>query len=143
MNDIISFEKELIFDKKFVAAYYLKTERCIICEALSTYIPTTQFQEAFNELAVFISNNSVEKFIFDKRTLKVFDQNAMSWYHTEWKEQLLEKGLKTYRKLLPLDNLFRKSVEIGLQKIKTENPHFRFENYDIQYVENLEEAVRN
>jgi hypothetical protein len=49
-------------------------------------------------------------------------------------------GLTKHRKILPEDNLFRKSVEIGREKIKKDHPNFDFDALDIVYVESVEEG---
>lgn len=132
-------ENQLIFQND-----YLKVEKksnAIICTAKSNYIPSATFKETFIKIGELVKTEGIKKIIFDKRNLTVFDQSAMTWYHVEWKYEMLSYGLKSYRKLLPQDKFFRTSVQIGRKKITDENPTFKFEDFDIQYVETLEEAM--
>jgi hypothetical protein len=58
-------------------------------------------------------------------------------------EEMFQLLLKTHRKILPQDNVFRQSVKIGREKIKMENPSLNTEKMDIQYKETLEEAINS
>ena len=99
------------------------------------------FQNHFNTIGNFIKKNKTVKFIFDKSSLKVFHQPSMEWYHTIWKKEMANYGLKSYRKILPNLQYFKMSVKIGKERIIKENPDFRFEDYDIQYYDTLKEAL--
>ncbi len=115
---------------------------CIIT-ATSSYIPIEDFKTTFGFIATLAANESVRKLIFDKRNLRVFHQPSMEWYFTEWKEEMFDMGLKTHRKILPEDEIFRTSVKIGRQKIAASFPDGKFHQMDIQYAESLEEAIEN
>jgi hypothetical protein len=107
---------DVIADDGIAFAKYYPEKQTIICEIRSVFIKEEDFK-------------------------KLFDQNAMTWYHTIWKEDLLKTiGLKKHRKLLPLDDLFKKSVEVGRQKIAREY-NFDFDKYDIVYCNSIEEAL--
>ena len=71
----------------------------------------------------------------------VFHQPSMEWYFVEWKEKMYNHGLKTHRKILPKDAVFRQSVKIGRDKINREYPQGKFHKMDIQYFETLDEAI--
>lgn len=115
----------------------------LICELLVEYVPEQAFKELFEAITDLIKKApSTTKFIFDKRSLRTFHQASMTWYHVEWKPKMLQYSLKTYRKVLPKDTLFRKSVEIGRNKISQDYPTFDWNAFDIQYSETVEEAIQ-
>ena len=112
-----------------------------VVEAISTYIPIEQFKEIFNAIGVLVKERKISKLIFDKTKLTVFHQPSMEWYFVEWKEKMFDLGLKTHRKILPQDEVFRQSVKIGREKIKITHPNGKYTLMDIQYSESLEDAI--
>jgi hypothetical protein len=88
-----------------------------------------------------VKEKKITKLIFDKRKLTVFHQPSMEWYFVEWKEKMFDLGLKTHRKILPQDEIFRQSVKIGREKIKSIHPNGKYTLMDIQYSENLQDAI--
>lgn len=139
----IPMESVELYSDKYGTLYYLESKQVLIGVAEVNYIPMEEFKKICFAVENFIKTKFVKKLIFDKRNLTVFHQDSMEWYHVVWKPNIANYGLKTHRKLLPNDNLFRKSVEIGRQKIKQQNPHFNFEDFDIQYAESITEAIEN
>jgi hypothetical protein len=115
----------------------------LILEATATYIPIEQFKEIFNAIGSIVKEKKVSKLIFDKRKLTVFHQPSMEWYFVEWKEKMFDIGLKTHRKILPQDDVFRQSVRIGREKIKSTFPTGKYNQMDIQYADTLEDAIAN
>jgi hypothetical protein len=138
MENLQDLQKRI--DNKFATVSLLPSAQILLCTLKVEYVPIENFQALFTEIGGIIKAERVKKMIFDKRSLKTFHQPSMTWYHTIWKEEMYLCGLKSYRKLLPNDTLFRKSVEIGREKIMRENPSFNFEKFDIVYCEKLEEA---
>ena len=67
----------------------------------------------------------------------------MEWYFVEWKEKMYNKGLKTHRKILPQDPVFRQSVKIGREQISEKYPNGKFNLMDIAYSNDLEDALNN
>jgi len=114
-----------------------------IVEATANYIPLEQFKEIFNFIGTLTASHALTKLIFDKRKLSVFHQPSMEWYFVEWKERMFDAGLKTHRKILPLDDVFRQSVRIGREKINNAYPLKKFHQMDIKYASSLEEALYN
>ena len=112
-----------------------------IVEAMSTYIPIGEFKNIFSEIGKLVDSKKITKLIFDKRKLTVFHQPSMEWYFTEWKEEMWAKGLKTHRKILPDNKVFQQSVKIGREKIKEENPSLKFNQMDIQYKNDIQDAI--
>jgi len=112
-----------------------------VVEATANYIPLDQFKEIFNFIGELAATKKIRKLIFDKRKLSVFHQPSMEWYFVEWKEKMFEVGLKTHRKILPKDDVFRQSVRIGRDKINKAYPDRKFHQMDIQYAETVEEAI--
>lgn len=112
-----------------------------IVEAIATYIPIEEFKEIFSAIGKFTAERKITKLIFDKRKLSVFHQPSMEWYFVEWKEKMFDLGLKTHRKILPQDPIFRQSVKIGRDKIMQIHPNGKYLQMDIQYADNLEDAI--
>jgi len=112
-----------------------------VVEATANYIPLEQFKEIFNFIGELTSKKKLTKLVFDKRKLSVFHQPSMEWYFVEWKEKMFDVGLKTHRKILPQDDVFRQSVRIGRDKINKTYPLKKFNQMDIQYSESIEEAL--
>lgn len=113
-----------------------------VIEATRSYIPIEQFKEIFLTTGKLVKEKKLTRLIFDKRELSVFHQPSMEWYFVEWKEKMFELGLKTHIKILPNDEVFRQSVEIGRDKINKSNPNGKFHIMDIRYAETLDEAIR-
>ena len=112
-----------------------------VVEATANYIPLEQFKEIFTFIGELASKKRISKLIFDKRKLSVFHQPSMEWYFVEWKEKMFDAGLKTHRKILPQDEVFRQSVRIGRDKINKAYPLKKFNEMDIQYAQSIEEAL--
>jgi len=115
---------------------------CIIT-ATASYIPIEEFKSTFEFIGTLVANENIRKLIFDKRKLRVFHQPSMEWYFVEWKEKMYSLGLKTHRKILPEDEIFRTSVKIGRQKIEENFPDGKFNQMDIQYAESIEKAIED
>lgn len=116
-------------------------ESVAIVAAKTDYIPISEFKIIFETLGSIVKEKRISKLIFDKRNLSVFHQPSMEWYFTEWKEKMFEAGLKTHRKILPMNEVFRQSVKIGRDKINKAFPQGKFHQMDIGYAESLEEAI--
>lgn len=129
-------------DNDSVSISWFDEEKAVLIKAKKSYITEERFYAAFNEIAGLLATKDIKKMIFDKRTLKTFNEPSMIWYHVVWKESMRRKnGLVVHRKILPNDQQFRDSVKIGRQKIAKEHPEFNFNNYDIKYVETINEAI--
>lgn len=114
-----------------------------IVEATTNYIPYEEFKEIFKAIGTLVEQKGITKLIFDKSKLTVFHQPSMEWYFVEWKEQMFELGLMSHRKILPKDDIFKHSVKIGREKILKSHPTGKFTLMDIQYSDNIEDAVKN
>jgi hypothetical protein len=114
-----------------------------VITATSEYIPINDFKEAFNHITALTKEEGITKLIFDKRNLRVFHQPSMEWYFIEWKEKVYDLGLRTHRKILPDDPIFRQSVKLGREKIAEKFPNGKYKLMDIQYAENLDSAIEN
>jgi hypothetical protein len=146
---MIATENNLLENAKVVldnaSAYtaYVPAYNAVVCVVKKSFITKNDFEALFNSVGACAKENNAEKIVFDKRNMQIFDQASMTWYHTKWKEELLQEiGLNKHRKLLPNDKFFRKSVEIGREKIAREH-NFDFSRFDIQYFDDLEEALKN
>ncbi len=132
---------QLVQAFNYADIYLLEDQPILVIEATSSYIPVDEFKKIFAKAAEAVRENAVQRVIFDKRALEVFHQPSMEWYFTAWKEEVLDHGMKTHRKLLPSDFAFRQSVKIGRMRISEKYPDLRTDEMDIQYAESLEEAV--
>ena len=127
-------------DDRYASVGYDLESKTVLVVCKISFIPEGEFKLLFGKCAEIVKKYGLNKMIFDKRALTVFHQPSMEWYHLIWKKEMLPFGLKKYRKILPTDNLFRKSVEIGRAKIVKENPDNILEQLDIRYCESMEEA---
>ena len=136
-------QEEVFLKNKNLVIKYLPEERTVLISATSEYIPEDEFKEAFNEVKGLVGKKNVDKFVFDKSQLKVFHQRSMTWYHVVWKKEMKELyGITKHIKILPDDDLFKDSVNIGREKIARENPGFSFNDYQIQYRNSLDDALQ-
>lgn len=115
----------------------------LICETRSPFVPIDDFITFFEKMGEIIEKYKIEKFIFDKRSLRAFHQPTMEWYFVEWKQKLMKFGLTVHRKILPQEEWFKKAVEAGRANIQKSYPEFPFDKLDIQYFDSIEECVRN
>ncbi|MBN2662979.1 MAG: hypothetical protein JXR68_04965 [Bacteroidales bacterium] len=132
--------KNIIKNESF-EVNFLSDTKTIICSAIEPYILDEVFKFTFSEISEFVEVNDVQKFVFDKSKLTVFNQESMVWYHVDWKRKMLNFGLKKHYKILPADNIFKFSVEMGKKRIAAENPDFNFNDFDIRYFDTVEEAL--
>ena len=136
-----SIEKNIIEETPYLKAELLENGQALLCTTKKDYIPMQYFQDSFRNMGEFIKKNPVKKFIFDKTSLRVFHQASMEWYHVVWKKEMALYGLKTYRKILPDLAYFKMNVNLGRELIKKNNPDFKFEDYDIQYCNSVQDAL--
>ena len=121
---------------------YLPDEQTVMLTFKGKFVPLPAFQNLLACVTALSKKEKVTKMIFDKSSLKVFHQPSMEWYHAEWKPQMRQSGLRVYRKILPPDLLFVQSLAVGREKILKSNSAFDPRQYDIQYCQDLEEALR-
>lgn len=137
-----SMKLEVIKDFKHAVISIAETSKTVaIVEAKTEYIPIGDFKKIFEAIGEVVKEKGITKLVFDKRNLTVFHQPSMEWYFTEWKEQMFALGLKTHRKILPKNEVFRQSVKIGRDKINKAFPAGKFHQMDIGYAETLEDAI--
>lgn len=137
-----SMKLEVVKDFKHASISIVEGPAVVaIVEAKTEYIPIGDFKKIFESIGEVVKERKVTKLVFDKRNLTVFHQPSMEWYFTEWKEQMFELGLKTHRKILPTNDVFRQSVKIGRDKINKAFPAGKFHQMDIGYAETLEDAI--
>ncbi|HAA11442.1 MAG TPA: hypothetical protein DCE41_06960 [Cytophagales bacterium] len=140
-----SIQDQLKLTKAFNHAkvYSVIGTKVLVIEATREYIPIEEFKTVFAYVGEIVKQEKVAKLIFDKRALRIFHQPSMEWYFIDWKEEMWGYGLRTHRKLLPEDTIFRESVKIGREKIFRENPRLKAREMDIQYREDLVAAIED
>ncbi len=124
-----------------ITSEILPDKGILICTCNVRGMDGQEFKDAFQEIGQMVREHGIKKLIFDKRSLRVFHRDSMEWYHVHWKREMAKYGLRVYRKLLPDDDIFRMSVDIGKRKILVRHPSFKFADYDIRYCNSIEEAV--
>jgi hypothetical protein len=132
---------EFLFENDYVTVTYLNEPHTLICVVKTNYIPMADFQVIFNKIETLVKDRFTTTMVFDKSKLTTFHQPSMEWYHVHWKERMYEQGLKTYRKILPRNDFFVQSVQVGRQNIRKNNPNFDFSKFDIQYFDSLDAAL--
>ncbi|RPA68923.1 hypothetical protein EF405_10260 [Cyclobacteriaceae bacterium YHN15] len=145
MNTIANIIEEnnfkLEFDFRYAKVYANSEKGMIICELLTDYIPIDDFIYTFNQISTIVEDGKFEKFIFDKRSLRAFHQPSMEWYFLNWKNKMLELGIKKHRKILPEEKWFEKMVMIAKEQILKNNPDNIIHLLDIKYCDSIEEAI--
>lgn len=141
----ITTNSNLKLQKSFKNAdvYTVEDQATAVVNATGTYITIEEFKSIFNFLGTVVINNNITKLVFDKTALNVFHQPSMEWYFVDWKEKMFNVGLKTHRKILPQDEVFKQSVKIGREQINVKYPNGKFHQMDIQYFDNLDDAINN
>lgn len=132
----------ILSDNLFSKVEISTSKRYALVKAKASYIPIEEFKKCFEALGDYIiENQNIEKLIFDKRNLSVFDQDSMVWYFVKWKAEMVGCGLTVHRKLLPDDDVFTESVKLGREKLAREYPDAAFHDLDIKYAKSLIEAI--
>lgn len=141
----ITTNSNLKLQKSFKNAdvYTVEDQATAVVNATGTYITIEEFKSIFNFIGTVVINNNITKLVFDKTALNVFHQPSMEWYFVDWKEKMFNVGLKTHRKILPQDEVFKQSVKIGREQINVKYPNGKFHQMDIQYFDNLDDAINN
>jgi hypothetical protein len=132
---------KLEFEFRYAKVYANSEKGMIICELLTDYIPIDDFINTFNQISAIVEAGKYEKFIFDKRSLRAFHQPSMEWYFLNWKNKMLELGIKKHRKILPEEKWFEKMVMIAKEQILKNNPENIIHLLDIKYCDSIEEAI--
>jgi len=140
-QEVIDLKLKHFYESEGAIVSYNDEHKIAICETTGTFIPFAEFKILFRKISELVENQSIKKFIFDKRSLKTFHQPSMEWYYLIWKKDMYSLGLKVHRKILPQDRIFRECVRLGHEKIKREFPDNMTHLLDIQYAESLEEAI--
>ncbi len=140
----ISTESKLQLQQSFKNAevYTVDGQPTAVVKATGNYITIDEFKNIFNFIGSVVVDHSITKLIFDKTALNVFHQPSMEWYFVEWKEKMFDLGLKTHRKILPQDEVFKQSVKIGRDQINSKYPDGKFHQMDIQYFDTIDEAIK-
>ncbi len=112
-----------------------------IATATVPYIHIKDFKDLFHGIGEIVKELGIKKLVFDKRELTTFHQPSMEWYFVDWKEEMYDLGLRTHRKILPDDQVFKMAVKMGRKEIQEKYPDGKFQLMDIQYRNTVEEAV--
>lgn len=135
------FKLSILKTFKHAIVYRVDNEATLVIASTADYIPIDEFKSVFVFAGETVKQEEIRKLVFDKRTLSIFHQPSMEWYFISWKEEMWSHGLTIHRKILPNDTIFRESVKIGREKIFRENPNLKAKDMDIQYRDDLEEAI--
>ena len=142
-EEALSYNLHGVFNNAYACVYTNTQQSLLLCQTRSTYISIESFKAIFLSCSDFIKDQPVEKFIFDKRSLRAFHQPSMEWYFVHWKQTIYhEHGLRTHRKILPSMEWFQKCVEAGKAEIEQKHPHNIFAQLDIRYTSSIEEALQ-
>jgi len=140
-NIIEEYRFNLELEFRYAKVYANSEKGIIICELLTDYIPIDDFIDTFHQISAIVEGGKYEKFIFDKRSLRAFHQPSMEWYFLNWKNKMLELGLRKHRKILPEEKWFEKMVMIAKEQIIKNNPDNIIHLLDIKYCHSIEEAI--
>lgn len=137
--------KFILYQKNPLAEiHYHKDLQLALVVTTANFIPFQDFKSLFVKVGKVVEKHSLQKVLFDKRSLTIFHQPSMEWYYLEWKAQMLHyQWVMEHGKILPQDDLFRKSVEKARQKIFIENPTHPIHELKVVYYEDFQEALEN
>ncbi len=130
-----------VVSHKYADILRVPNEPILVIQSTFTSMPLADFKNTFAEAGAIIEQEGITKLVFDKRSFKVFDPEAMEWYFTEWKEEMFGHGLRTHRKIMPASVPFKYSVDTSRKSIYERFPNGKFRQMDIQYVDSIEEAI--
>lgn len=139
MTETVQLKK--VVSQKYADILRVPGEPILIIQSTSTSMPLANFKNIFTEAGTIIEQEGITKLVFDKRSFKVFDPEAMEWYFTEWKEKMFAHGLRIHRKIMPESLPFKYSVDSSRKSIYERFPKGKFRQMDIQYVDSIEEAI--
>lgn len=133
----------LLKSNKYMGLYADASGKKLVCQIQASYVPYDYFKNSFREYAEIIAQKPVERFVFDKRSLRAFHQPSMEWYFIEWKQALYRNhDLRIHRKILPDEAWFQKCVEAGRAEIFKKHPNSCLQELDIRYAESITEALQ-
>lgn len=139
--DLLKRQFKRSYNGKYGRIYTDDKNGVLLCQVVHPYIPIADFRSLFERMTSLARKRKFNRFIFDKRALKSFDQPSMEWYFTEWKAEMLTLGVKTHRKILPPEKWFEHAVIAGRADIRKKHPNAVAFGLDIQYCDSIVEAV--
>lgn len=131
------------YNGKYGRIYTDDKNGILLCQVVYPYIPIADFRAMFERMTALARKRKFNRFIFDKRALKSFDQPSMEWYFTEWKAEMLTLGVQTHRKILPGEKWFEHAVIAGRADIRKRYPTAVAFSLDIQYCDNIVDSVNS
>jgi hypothetical protein len=132
---------EMIFTNEYADGFLNEKAKTVACVMKADYIPIQKFKQLFEMMGDEVrENGKIEKFLFDKSSLRTFHQPSMKWYFTEWKTEMLKHGLKKHFKILPDLDYFKKSVEAARKPLLAKYPKDVLDQLRIEYYDSVEEA---
>ena len=67
----------------------------------------------------------------------------MEWYFLTWKQEILNYGLSSHRKVLPPYTLFKECVDACKGQMLSNTEHHFLTKIDLQYFDSVKECVEN
>jgi hypothetical protein len=141
LNLPAGYTAEVAFENPHVVVYLLPETRTVLCQTRKAYLPHQVFVQTYRQVEELVLGHGITRLVFDKQSLRIFNQASMIWYHVHWKQKMYEQGLHTYRKILPPDEAFRLAVSICRAGLVKENPGLDLSKFDIRYCNSLAEAL--
>ncbi|MEM6297839.1 MAG: hypothetical protein AAF740_04020 [Bacteroidota bacterium] len=136
------YKHQLIIDLPYGKAWVIPQKKTLLCELTDSYVPIERFRDIFMKMGEAVKGQEIERFIFDKRHLRVFHQPSMEWYFIEWKKSMYDQGMVTHRKILPKgEDWFEDAVKAGRALIREKHPDNIIDKLDIQYCDSVTEAL--
>lgn len=141
-DDLHSMGFHLQYEDRWAAVYHHGQFKTIVCCLRTEYVPIEQFSRIFHRITELVANGDFDKFIFDKRSLRTFHQPSMEWYFLDWKEKMLDYGLRRHRKILPDLEWFKQAVSVAKKDLVEKLSVRAQKELDIQYCNSIEEALK-
>ncbi|EAY31973.1 hypothetical protein [Microscilla marina] len=137
-----NYDYQVIFVSEQVNILYLPSKDVIVCQ-LNADINITLFKEAILKMGEFIKQHQVKNLVMDKRNMVTLHLPSMQWFYLSWMEQMYKDGLTTFHKILPNNELFKFSLQMGKDKIVADNPQVDPAKVETHYYKNLHEVLQN
>lgn len=136
------YDHQTIYVSQQINISYISQKNILVCQ-IKADINTARFKEAILQMTSIVKKLKIEHMVIDKRHMVTIHLPSMRWFYLTWMEQMFALGLRTYYKILPENELFRFTLNMGREKIMNENPHLSYKKVNIHYYKNLKEVLHN
>ncbi len=133
---------EEYYRSRYATVSFMPANETAIVSIHGAFIPMTDYQQTLEKLGELVRQEKVHKLIVDAQQLVAYHQPSVEWSFLNWKREMRNHGLTSYRYVLPNGGEYRKNLENGIRKIRRDHPNMEvLDRMDLTYCHSLEEAV--